>query len=154
MDNRHAFLYEQNYLFRTIIASQPFLSGSHYWEVIADARTDHALKIGVSLQQRFSATNAFCDYDFGFGFYGTGELRHGSNGEGTKYGKPIKKRGIVGVCLNMSEGTLEFAIDGEYFGVAFKDEALRRGPIWAAVSVLHQGGCTLVSGLQKPLYFK
>lgn len=82
-----------------------------------------------------------------------GELRHGSNGEGIKYGKPVKKRGILGVCLNMDQGTLAFAIDGEYFGVAFKDESLTKGPVWAAVSMLHQGGCTLVSGIKTPDYF-
>lgn len=50
MDYRHAFLYESNYLFRTMIACQPFMEGCHYWEVIADARTEHELKIGVSVQ--------------------------------------------------------------------------------------------------------
>lgn len=82
-----------------------------------------------------------------------GELRHGSNGEGIKYGKPFKKRGILGVCLNMDKGTLEFAIDGEYLGVAFTDPKLQNGLIWPAVSMLHQGGCTLVSGLKTPSYF-
>lgn len=84
-----------------MIANEPFLEGCHYWEIIADARTEHELKIGVSMQQRFSASSAFCDYDFGYGFYGVGELRHGSNGDGTKYGKPFKKRGILGIYLNM-----------------------------------------------------
>jgi len=54
----------------------------------------------------------------------------------------------------MNEGTLEFALDGEYFGVAFKDSKLKEGPIWPCVSLLHQGGCTLVSGLEKPSYFQ
>lgn len=98
-------------------------------------------------------SNAFCDYDFGFGFYGFGQLRHGSNAEGTKYGKPFKKKGILGVFLNMDKGQLSFALDGEYFGVAFTDEVLRRGPMWAAISLLHTGGCTLISGLEKPSYF-
>ena len=53
----------------------------------------------------------------------------------------------------MENGQLSFALDGEYFGVAFQDEAMRRGPIWAAISLLHTGGCTLISGLQKPSYF-
>ena len=52
----------------------------------------------------------------------------------------------------MEKGTLAFALDGEYFGIAFQDEALRRGPIWAAISLLHTGGATLISGLQKPAY--
>ena len=74
-------------------------------------------------------------------------MRHGSNAEGKKYGKPFKKKGILGVYLDMEKGTMAFALDGEYFGQAFQDEALRRGPIWAAVSLLHTGGCTLISGL-------
>ena len=60
----------------------------------------------------------------------------------------------MGICLNMEKGSLEFAIDGEYFGVAFKDPQLSQGPIWPAVSMLHQGGCILVSGLQVPPYFE
>jgi len=47
-DCRHAFLYETNYYFRTITSNRPFFSGVHYWEIIADARTEHELKIGVT----------------------------------------------------------------------------------------------------------
>jgi len=47
----------------------------------------------------------------------------------------------------MEMGQISFALDGEYFGIAFQDDALKRGPIWAAVSLLHAGGCTLISGL-------
>ena len=49
-DQRYAFLHETNYLFRTMISNRPFMDGHHYWEVIADARTEHELKIGVTLQ--------------------------------------------------------------------------------------------------------
>ena len=48
-DCRHAFLFEANYLFRTIIGNRPFMDGVHYWEIVADSRTEHELKIGVSL---------------------------------------------------------------------------------------------------------
>jgi hypothetical protein len=53
----------------------------------------------------------------------------------------------------MIEGTLSFALDGENFGIAFTDEKLKEGPIYAAVSLLHQAGCTLVTGLAPPSYF-
>lgn len=66
-----------------------------------------------------------------------GQLRHGSNSDGKKYGVPFKKKGILGVYLNMDQGQLSFSIDGHYYGVAFVDESLRRGPIWPAVSLLH-----------------
>ena len=49
-DYRHAFLLETNYLFRTMISNRPFMDGQHYWEIIADARTEHELKIGVTTQ--------------------------------------------------------------------------------------------------------
>ena len=66
-------------------------------------------------------SNAFCDYDFGYAFYGMGQLRHGSNAEGTKYGKPFKKRGVLGVLLDMNNGVISFSMDGENFGIAFED---------------------------------
>ena len=47
-DCRHAFLHETNYLFRTMISNRPFMDGQHYWEIIADARTEHELKIGIT----------------------------------------------------------------------------------------------------------
>lgn len=49
-DGRHAFLNESNYLFRTMVANEPLMEGEHYWEIIADARTEHELKIGVTTQ--------------------------------------------------------------------------------------------------------
>eukprot|EP00351_Strombidinopsis_sp_SopsisLIS2011_P006617 CAMPEP_0116887082 /NCGR_PEP_ID=MMETSP0463-20121206/21248_1 /TAXON_ID=181622 /ORGANISM="Strombidinopsis sp, Strain SopsisLIS2011" /LENGTH=77 /DNA_ID=CAMNT_0004548779 /DNA_START=1167 /DNA_END=1400 /DNA_ORIENTATION=+ len=53
----------------------------------------------------------------------------------------------------MTRGTLSFALDGDFFGIAFQDEKLKQGPIFAAISLLHNGGCMLVSGLQVPEYF-
>ena len=47
-DFRHAFLYESNYYFRTVISNKPFMGGVHCWEIIADGRTEHELKIGVT----------------------------------------------------------------------------------------------------------
>jgi E3 ubiquitin-protein ligase NRDP1 len=149
-DFRHAFLFESNYYFRTIISNRPFMSGIHYWEIIADGRTEHELKIGVTCQQKFNVNSSFSDYEFGFAYYGLGQLRHGSNALGIPYGKPFKKKGILGVCLNMNSGTLCFALDGESMGAAFEDPQLKVGPIWAAVSLLHIAGCTLVSGLENP----
>jgi len=52
----------------------------------------------------------------------------------------------------MDIGTISFALDGEFMGVAFEDKILTKGPIWAAVSLLHIGGCTLISGLDPPSY--
>lgn len=53
----------------------------------------------------------------------------------------------------MNKGTLAFAIDGQYYGVAFEDDKLKEGPIYPAVSLLHNAGCMLISGRPPPFYF-
>ena len=121
-DCRHVFLSETNYYFRTITSNRPFFSGIHYWEIIADARTEHELKIGVTAQQTFNVNSSFSDYEFGFAYYGLGQLRHSDNSLGEPYGKFFKKKGILGILLNMDLGTLSFALDGEFMGVAFEDK--------------------------------
>jgi SPRY domain len=80
-------------------------------------------------------------------------LRHCNNSLGKPYGKFFKKKGVLGVLLNMDLGTLSFALDGEFLGVAFHSQTLKKGPIWAAISLLHIGGLTLVSGLEPPSYW-
>jgi len=96
---------------------------------------------------------AFSDYEYGWAYFGVGQLRHNSNSVGQKYGKPFKRHGVLGVFLNMNKGTLAFALDGEYFGVAFEDELLKQGPLYPAVSLLHNAGCILGTGRAPPAYF-
>lgn len=47
-DDRSLYLQEDDYLFRTVYSSIELNEGIHYWEIIADARSEHELKIGVS----------------------------------------------------------------------------------------------------------
>ena len=47
-DFRQIYIKEDEYIFRNFFGSVPFFEGIHYWEIIADARTEHELKIGVS----------------------------------------------------------------------------------------------------------
>ena len=103
---------------------------------------------------------SFSDYNFGWAFYGIGQLRHSNNATGESYGKKFKKTGVLGVFLDMNrvfifncQGILAYAFDGEYFGISFQCEDLKSGPIWAAVSLLHVGGCALQTGIPAPPYF-
>jgi len=50
----------------------------------------------------------------------------------------------------MNKGTLSFALNGENFGVAFTTDALKKGPLFAAVSLLHLAGCGIRSGVPTP----
>jgi hypothetical protein len=53
----------------------------------------------------------------------------------------------------MDRGTLAFQLDGEYLGVAFEDEELKKGPIYPALALLHISGCTLVTDRPAPTIF-
>jgi hypothetical protein len=46
----------------------------------------------------------------------------------------------------MNKGTLSFALNGEYMGIAFTSETLKKGPIYPAVSLLHCAGCKIRGG--------
>lgn len=119
-------------------------AGIHYWEIIIDPITENELKIGVYCG--FSMDNynvAFCDTNLGFGFYGTGQLRNGSNSQGNGYGQPVKNQGTVGVYLNMNKGHLYFTLNGASLGLAYNNPRLTVGPIFPAVSLLHKAGFTL-----------
>ena len=147
---------ETGYFFRTVIAKKFFKSGIFYWEIEADERTDNELKIGVSTKKDFNLNSSFSDHDFGFAFYGLGQLRHGSNAAGNKYGKNFKnKKGdYLGICLDMNKGTLSFALNNDFLGIAFTDGGLRHEPIYAAVSLLHKAGMKLRTGKPLPHWFK
>ena len=95
-------LHESCYAFRTIIGNTPFNSGVHYWEITADRRTENELKIGVTRNTNFNFDTSFSDYNFGWAFYGIGQLRHGNNATGDSYGKKFKKTGTLGVFLDMN----------------------------------------------------
>lgn len=112
-------------------------SGCHYWEIHADERTENELKIGIATKRDMNYNSAFCDSDYGYAYYGLGQLRHGSNASGPQFGKRFKKEGFLGIYLNMNKGTLSFALNNEYIGVAFTDPQLKKGPIYPAVSLLH-----------------
>ena len=71
-ENRAIFLKEDTYLFRSVIADKGFESGTHYWEFVADSRTDNELKVGVTKNRDFDLKTSFSDYSFGWGYYGIG----------------------------------------------------------------------------------
>jgi len=112
-------------------------SGVYYWEIWADPRTENELKVGVVTNTNFNLNTSFSDFEFGWAYYGLGQLRHNSNASGPEYGKRFKTDGVLGCYLNMNKGTLSFAVNGEFFGTAYQNEKLKKGPIWPAAALLH-----------------
>ena len=69
------------------------------------------------------------------------------------------KKDRLGVILDMNQGILGFGLylynlsNGECWGIGFQSEKLKNGPIYAAVALLHNAGCILVTGKAPPSYF-
>ena len=61
-----------NTVILNLLNSQPFHGGVIYWEVIADDRTENELKIGLTTKKDFNYNSAFCDFEYGYAFYGLG----------------------------------------------------------------------------------
>jgi hypothetical protein len=68
----------------------------------------------------YKKIQAFSDSVKGWGVY-NGELRHNSNSTGPKYGTQLSSNDIIGVALDMVEGTMSFYRNNEYWGIAYKD---------------------------------
>jgi E3 ubiquitin-protein ligase NRDP1 len=65
-------LKEEQYIFRTVIGDTLFEGGLHYWEIIADARSENELKVGVCKRRDLDLKTAFSDYSFGWAYYCVG----------------------------------------------------------------------------------
>ena len=55
--------------------------------------------------------------------------------------------------LDMVKGTLSFALDGEFFGIAFSSEALKQDPVYPAISLINVAEYSLKNGIPAPPYF-
>ncbi|CAD8189105.1 unnamed protein product [Paramecium octaurelia] len=152
--DQKAFLHEPAFVFKSVVADYGFESGIAYWEIEADDRTENQLKIGVTTQRDFNFNSSFCDFEFGWAFYGLGQTRHNQKQNGTNFGKQFKDKGTLGVCLNMDQGTLMFSLNGDNMGCAFKDEKLKRGPIYPAVALFRKAGCKIIGEKPVPQIFQ
>ena len=63
---------------------------------------------------------AFCDTVEGWAIY-NGQTRHGSNSTGPQYGSQLTAGDIIGVAIDMVDGTLSFFRNQQSWGVAFTD---------------------------------
>ena len=54
----------------------------------------------------------------------------------------------------MDKGQLSFSLNGESMGCAFENAALKTGPIYPAVALLHCAACTIKGELPIPFCFK
>ena len=77
--------------------------GKYYFEIFVNK--GQLLKVGVCRPGPTNLEEAFCDTKKGWGIY-NGETRHNSNSSGPKYGSQLQSGDILGVAVDMVEGTL------------------------------------------------
>lgn len=60
-DQRLLYVKEDLYVFRNFFGDVEFNEGIHYWEIVADARTEHELKVGVSAIRNMEDSHVYQD---------------------------------------------------------------------------------------------
>ena len=98
-------------------------------------------KIGITTQKKPDFDGSFCDKSNGFSFYTYGKLRNA--GVGSDYGIKVKNDVIIGVCLNMINGTLWFSVNSQRYGIAQESHHLKYPPIWPSVALSALDGCSI-----------
>ncbi|TNV76303.1 hypothetical protein FGO68_gene7058 [Halteria grandinella] len=121
--------------FKSAFGTQAMVRGGRYFFQV---KLVHGtlMKVGIA-RKGVSTEHAFSDGANGWAIY-NGELRHNSNSTGDKYGKSFYTGDIVGVYLDMIEGTLAFSRNGVYWGVAFTSEEFKKGVFYPAVAPIYQ----------------
>jgi len=122
--------------FKSALGTTVFKAGRKYYFEVTITK-GKLIKLGVARPDA-NLEEAFCDGSKGWALY-NGELRHSSNSTGTKYGTPFKENDIIGVYLDMIEGTLSFSKNGKLLGEAFKNDDLKKGDLVAAVAPFSTG---------------
>lgn len=117
----------KNHQYQTAMALEGFTSGAHYWEIQVDKASSyssgtHEMFVGVG-EFKMSTKNCFVGQQAnatgkkGWGYYSRGQKYAGT---GTAYGKTYGKKGdVIGVLLDMDQGTLGFTINGKDQGIAY-----------------------------------
>lgn len=125
----------------TIFATEPFVVGRNYWEVRIDKSSTSYLFIGIAAKQA-SATTFLGGDEYGWGYIGDRAIYHRRN-KLRAYGDRFMQGDVIGVTLDMDNGTLSYSKNGLDLGVAFDGLA---GELYPAVSFYnHHQKVTLLS---------
>jgi ubiquitin-protein ligase len=125
---------------RTVLADRPIVSGVRRWEVVLERITTTA-NVMIGVCEKNHKLNAYLGQNYGgkgWSYYGatTGFTYHDGKSD-SKYGQKMLQGDVIGVCLDLNEGTLSFSRNGEDLGTAFKDIASRE--LYPAISLYDAG---------------
>ena len=118
----------------TVLGSTGFLVGRNRWEIRIDRSPTAYLFVGVA--SRDANLSTFLGGDsHGWGYIGDRALYHKRN-KVKVYGERFSQGDIIGVTLDMDEGTLSFSKNGVELGVAMENMT---GVLYPAVAFYNRG---------------
>ena len=111
-----------------------FMTGKNYWEIRVDRSPTAYLFIGVATGDTNLSTFLGGD-EYGWGYIGDRALYHKRN-KIKLYGDRFGQGDVIGITLDMDEGTLSFAKNGVDLGVAIQNLS---GVLYPAVAFYNRG---------------
>lgn len=117
-----------------VLGNQGFMEGRNYWEIRIDRSPTAYLFVGVALRQANLSTFLGGD-QHGWGYIGDRALYH-KRSKLKLYGDRFGQGDVIGVTLDMDEGTLSFSRNGIGLGVAIQHLS---GVIYPAVAFYNRG---------------
>ncbi|KAM4617648.1 SPRY domain-containing SOCS box protein 3-like isoform 2-T2 [Discoglossus pictus] len=117
-----------------------FLQGEHYWEIeFLEPPSGLSVMVGVGTARAILHAGSYRYIDLlgmdgdSWGLSYKGTVRHG--GHSQRYTDPFYKQGtVIGVHLNLEDGTLRFYRDRQSLGVAFTGLNKAQSPLYPMVS--------------------
>ncbi len=122
--------------FDTAISEEGVIGGNHVFKVFIDLPRNY-FKIGISADNNIPEGTGFSDLETGFAFYTKGQTRNGEMDSGFKYGEDFKNKALqlmITIVLRMGEGRLSYIYNQKNYGIAFKDEIIKKGPLYVALA--------------------
>lgn len=128
-DNCLQATYQATESWSTVLCSDCFITGKNRWEIRIDKSSTSYMFLGVASKQ--VNKNCFLGGDeFGWGYIGDRALYH-NRAKTRTYGDRFVQGDVVGITLDMDQGTLSYSKNGLDLGVAFDNLA---GELYPAIS--------------------
>jgi len=100
------------------VANAEFMDGVHYWELTIDVFTSSGINVGIVVPDKISSLTTYVGADSNsWDYCNTGSKIH--QGASTTYGSAYAQGSIIGLLLNLEEGSLTYYVNGKSNGVAY-----------------------------------
>ena len=133
-NNGHNATFSSSESWSTVLGNVGFMIGKNHWKIRIERSPTAYLFVGIATKDANLSTFLGGDEN-GWGYIGDRALYHKRN-KVKLYGERFGQGDVIGVTLDMDEGTLSFDKNGEDLGVAITNLV---GVIYPAVAFYNRG---------------